>query len=346
MERIDFRKLSDTVLKEMRRTAICMIEAGKKQKDVALSLGCSARTVNLWWKAYRQEGKHSIEPKTRGRAYGQKRHLTPEQERSIKKILIDKHPEQLKLRYALWSRDAVRELIARETGILMPIRTVGEYLHRWGFTPQKPIRKAYEQQPQKVQQWLEEDYPGIKAKAKEAGAEIMWCDETGFSSEDNRGRGYSPKGVTPVRNVTGKRFSTSMVSAIDNQGKMRWMVYKGAMHVDLFIRFLSRLIKDARRKVFLIVDNLKVHHAKKVAQWVENHKSQIELFFLPPYSPELNPDEYVNNDVKTNVRKRKAPRSQEEMEDNIRSYMWSLQRDKRKITRFFQHEKVKYAKAS
>jgi len=323
-----------------------MINKGEKKGKVAELIGCSPRTISLWWKGYKSGGIQSLRPGKRGRHYGEKRTLTREQEKALQKMLVERHPDQLKLPYALWTRKAVQELILLQYGIEMPIRTVGDYLSRWGFTPQKPIRRAYEQQPEKVQQWLTEHYPGIKARAKQQGAEIQWCDETGFSSEDHRGRGYSPKGVTPVRHVTGSRFSTSMISSIDNQGQMRWMVYKGAMHIDLFIKFLSRLIKDANRKVFLIVDNLRVHHAKKVTRWVEKHKDKIELFFLPAYSPELNPDEYVNNDVKANVNRKPAPKSQKELQGNVRSYMRSLQWNKDKVAKFFDHEKVRYAKAS
>ena len=199
---------------------------------------------------------------------------------------------------------------------------------------------------EKIKQWLIEKYPAIKVRAKKERAEIQWCDETGFSSEDNRGRGYSLKGVTPVRYKTGSRFSISMISSITNEGQMRWMVYKGAMNMELFIKFLGRLIKDSKRKVFLIVDNLRVHHSKKVSYWVEKHKEKIELFFLPPYSPEINPDEYVNNDVKTTLQNKPAPRNLDELQNNLRSYMRSLQWNKKKVARFFDHEKVQYAKAS
>jgi transposase len=346
MEKIDFRTLSDAELKAMHRSAIRMLKKGKKQKEVAESLGCNHRTVCTWWKAYRVKGESAIIPKKKGRKMGEKRRLTSEQEKTVQKMIIDKHPEQLKLPYALWTRQAVVELIDQQFGISLPIRTVGDYLKRWGFTPQKPIKRSYEQQPAKVQQWLNESYPAIKEKAKEEQADIMWCDETGFSSEDTRGRGYSPKGKTPVRKVTGKRFTTSMVSAIDNQGQMRWMVYKGAMNIDLFLKFLKRLVRDAPRKVFLIVDNLKAHHSKRVAGWLQENKQKIELFFLPAYNPELNPDEYVNNDVKTTVRSKPAPRNQEELEGNVRSYMRKLRHNKKKVTSFFEHEKVKYAKAS
>jgi len=301
MEKTDLRKLSDEARAALIKTGIRLIKQGKTQREVASTLGCHPQTVYNWWRAYKEEGVRSLKPGKRGRRHGEKRRLTQDQEKALKKMLIEKYPDQLKLPYALWTRKAVKELIMMKYNMDMPIRTVGEYLKRWGFTPQKPIRRAYEQQPEKIKKWLKEEYPAIKAKAKQEKAEIQWCDETGFSSEDNRGRGYSLKGITPVRYGTGSRFSTSMISSITNEGQMRWMVYKGAMHIDLFIKFLRRLIKDSGRKVFLIVDNLRVHHAKKVRQWVEKHNDKIELFFLPPYSPEINPDEYVNNDVKTNL---------------------------------------------
>jgi len=345
MEKTDYRTVQDSTRQEMYKTAIRMINKGEKKGKVAEMIGCSPRTISLWWKAYKREGIKSLRPKTRGRRHGEKRSLTNDQEKTLQKMLIEKHPDQLKLPYALWTRKAVQELILLQFNIDMPIRTVGDYLKRWGFTPQKPIRRAYEQQPLKVQKWLTEEYPDIKSRAKREDAEIQWCDETGFSSEDHRGRGYSPKGITPVTYVTGSRFSTSMISSIDNQGKMRWMVYKGAMHIDLFIKFLERLIKDSERKIFLITDNLRVHHAKKVSQWVEKHRDKIELFFLPAYSPELNPDEYVNNDVKANVKRKPSPKSQEELQDSVRSYMRSLQWNKSKVARFFDHDKVRYAKA-
>jgi transposase len=345
MEKQDLRKVSDQARKELRKTAIRMVQKGIRQEDVAAMVGCSTRTLTNWWMAYKSEGIKSIQSGTRGRREGEKRLLSKGQEREVLVLIKDKCPDQLKLPYALWTRKAVQELIKSRFGVAVAIRTIGEYLKRWGYTPQKPIRRAYEQQPAEVQKWLKQKYPLIKARAKQEKAEIQWCDETGFSSEDNRGRGYSPKGQTPVSYGTGSRFSTSMISSIDNMGKLRWMVYKGAMNVDLFIGFLRRLIKDSDRKVFLIVDNLRVHHARKVTQWVEKHKDQIELFFLPAYSPELNPDEYVNNDVKTNVKAKPAPKSQQELQGNVRSYMRSLQWNKSKVARFFNHEKVAYAKA-
>jgi transposase len=322
-----------------------MVRQGMKQVEVASFLEVSRTSVVRWWRNYRQEGMNGLKQKTRGRRHGQKRRLDREQERSIQRMLVDKTPDQLKLPFALWTRKAVQEAIVQHYDVKLPIRTVGEYLHRWGFTPQKPVKKSYEQQPERVKKWLDEEYPGIARKAREEGAEILWGDETGISSEDNRGRGYAPKGQTPVVYGPGKRFSASMISAINNQDKMRFMVYEGALRVDTFLKFLRRVIKDTGRKSFIIVDNLRVHHAKKVQKWVEKHKDRIEIFFLPPYSPEHNPDEYMNQDVKAHMRKKPAPRSDRELKKGLRSYMKRLLWKTDKVARFFEHENVNYAKA-
>ena len=345
MEKRDARKISSEAQYELRCRCLRMLRQGMKQVEVASILEVSRTSVVRWLRNYRQEGMNGLKQKTRGRRHGQKRRLDREQERSIQRMLVDKTPDQLKLPFALWTRKAVQEAIAQHYDVKLPIRTVGEYLHRWGFTPQKPVKKSYEQQPERVKKWLDEEYPGIARKAHKEGAEILWGDETGISSEDNRGRGYAPKGQTPVVYGPGKRFSASMISAINNQGKMRFMVYEGALRVDTFLKFLRRVIKNTERKTFIIVDNLRVHHAKKVQKWVEKHKDRIEIFFLPPYSPEHNPDEYMNQDVKAHMRKKPAPRSDRELKSGLRSYMRRLQRKSDKVVRFFEHKKVQYAKA-
>ena len=345
MEKRDARKLQSEAQYELRSRCIRMLRKGMKQHEVAEALEVARGTIGRWWGIYKLEGMNGLKLKKRGRRYGQKRRLDREQERSIQRMLVDKTPDQLKLPFALWTRKAVQEVITEHFGLKLPIRTVGEYLHRWGFTPQKPVKKSYEQQPERVKKWLDEEYPDIARKAREEGAEILWGDETGISSEDNRGRGYAPKGQTPVVFGPGKRFSASMISAINNQGKMRFMVYEGALRVDTFLKFLRRVIKDAGKKVFLIVDNLRVHHAIKVRKWIEKHKEKIEIFFLPPYCPEHNPDEYLNHDVKAHLRKKPMPRSGCELKSGLRSYMRRLQWKTDKIARFFDHEIVRYAKA-
>ena len=212
MEKRDARKLSQEAQYELRRTAIKLLQTGKKQGQVASLLDIKRQTVNRWWKSYQKYGIDAIKPGQRGRVKGQNRTLTMEQEQEIQMIICDKNPEQYKLKFALWNRQAVIELIEQKYEIKLPIRTAGEYLKRWNFTPQKPIRKAYEQQPERVQKWLDEDYPAIEQRARQEKAEIQWADETGLSSTDARGRGYAPKGQTPTVYGPGKRFSVSMIS--------------------------------------------------------------------------------------------------------------------------------------
>ena len=218
MEKRDFRKLSSDAQLEIKKAALKMVKAGKSQLYVADFFGISRRSLYTWLKQLEEKGPQGLKYRTRGRRHGEQRVLTVDQEKLIQRLIVDKCPEQLKLPFALWTRKAVQELIERQFEILLPILTIGEYLKRWGFTPQKPLRRAYEQRPQAVKEWLDENYPEIQRRAKAEKAEIYWGDETGLSSEDNRGRGYSPIGKTPVRYATGARFSTSMISAIANQG--------------------------------------------------------------------------------------------------------------------------------
>jgi hypothetical protein len=182
-------------------------------------------------------------------------------------LIRDRTPEQVKLDFALWNRRAIQQLIEREFGLPMPIRTVGQYLQRWGYTPRKPLRRAYERNPEAVDRWLKREYPQIVAEAGEQGGEIHWADETGLRSDTQHGR------------------STALISSITNQGKVRFMIYDGGMNAALMIKFMKRLIRDAGRKVFLILDNLRIHHGKAVKQWLVEHRDAIEARYLPSYSP-------------------------------------------------------------
>jgi transposase len=222
-----------------------------------------------------------------------------EQEAAVRRTICDKRPEQLKMEFALWTRCAVLQLIEQECGIRLSIRGVGNYLKRWGFTPQKPIKKAYEQRPEAVQKWLDEEYPAIEKRAKAEGGEIHWGDETALVNTDVRGRSYAPAGQTPVAYaVGGTRQKLSMIATVTNRGQTRWMIIDDAFNSDRLIEFLAALIKDAGKKVFLVLDNLRVHHSKPVKTWVAEHADKIELFYLPSYSPELNPEERLNAGLK------------------------------------------------
>lgn len=341
--KIDARKLSQDVQEEKRKQAIRLYKTGKRYKEIADLVEVHFETVGKWVRAYRSGGIQEIKSKTRGRKQGASRYLTQAQEKLIQQLIIDKVPGQLKMTYALWTRKAVMELIKDQTGVQLAIRTVGTYLSQWGFTPQKPLKNAYEQSPAKVQKWLNDEYPAIKNKARKEGAEIYWGDETGVRSDCQHGRGYAPKGKTPVIKLSAKRTSTNMISAISNQGKVRFQIYDGRMNAQQLIEFLKRLIKDAKRKVLLILDNLRVHHANRVREWLEKHVESIEVFYLPAYSPELNPDEYLNCDLKAGVHSKLPARNRKQLKAKVLSHMRMLQKQPNRVKKYFQHPKITYA---
>jgi hypothetical protein len=202
------------------------------------------------------------------------------------------------------------ELIEQEAGLAMPIRPVGEYLRRWSLAPQKPMRRACEQNPRAVQRWLDEEYSQTKARARVEAAEIYWGDETGLRSDSQHERGYAPKGKAPVVRLNANRASANMISAVTNQGKVRFRVFDGRMSADILIDSCKRLIKSAGRKVFLALDKLRVHHAKVFKAWLAKHEDGIEMFSLPSCSPELNPDQYLKCDLKAGVHSARAGEEQ------------------------------------
>jgi transposase len=343
MKKTDARKLGKEVQQELRNQVIRLKKEGRKNEDIAKIVGVSTNHVSLIWQRFKKGGKAAIQVKVRGRREGEKRTLDHEQERWVRRALTDKMPDQMKLPFALWTREAVRQLIKSQYGIVMPIRTVGEYLKRWGFTVRKPVRLAYEQNPVAVNRWLKEEYPAIAAKAKQEKAEIYWGDETGLQTTAWMARGFAPRGKKTVIRISAKRANIGMISAINNEGHMRFMMYQRGITAKLMIGFMNRLIRDARRKVFLIVDNLRVHHSKDVAKWVKAHEHEIELYHLPSYSPELNPDEYLNNDLKTKVHSGLPSRSEKDLTRKTISHMRSIAKKPNRIKNYFKHPAVAYA---
>jgi transposase len=289
-------------------------------------------------------GWHAIRPALRGRSPGVGRVLTEMQEDSIQRTIIDKRPEQLKMDFFLWSRAAVGQLIEQEYGIKLHVRSVGKYLKRWGFTPQKPIKRAYEQNPEAVQAWLQGEYPAIEQRARCEGGEIHWGDETALVNTDVRGRSFAPMGKTPVtKTVGGTRQKLSMIATVTNQGKARWMIIDDAFDAEKLIEFLASLIKDAGKKVFLILDNLRVHHSKIVKAWVADRIDRIELFYLPSYSPQLNPEERLNADLKQEMGKRVPVRTKVKLREAANEHMAMLDRTPERVIAYFQDRRVRYA---
>ena len=343
MEKIDARKLSTEAQQQLRNQAIRLKKAGKTYNEIGEITGVHLTTVCKWYKAYQRCGKAAVMIKKRGRPKGSCRTLTPEQEKELQKAIRDKCPNQLKLAFALWTRIAVQQLIKQLWSIDMPIRTVGEYLKRWGFTPQKPLRKAYKQNPKAVKAWMEEEYPEIAKRAKKEGGEIHWGDETGLCNDSYHGRSYAPRGETPAIKLYPRCKRVNLISSVTNQGKVRFMVYKDKMKSQTMIKFMERLIKDADKKIFLIVDNLKVHHSYMVRDWLKEHESKIEIFFLPSYSPELNPDEYLNCDLKDGVHSGVPARTKKELKQKAISHLRKLQKLPGRVKKYFKHPKSAYA---
>src|ERR1019366_349151 len=295
----DARKLSPAAQHERRRQVIRAYKRGRNRAQLAEEVGLSYTAVSNTLKRYAEAGMQGLASGKRGRPVCFGRSLTMEQEDRVQRLIQEKRPEQLKMDFALWTRAAVMLLIERECGVKIGVRGVGKYLKRWGFTPQKPIRRAYEQNPVAIQAWLSETYPTIAERAKDEGAEIHWGDETALVNTDVRGRGFAPKGQTPIaRVVGGTRQKLSMISTVTNQGKTCWEIIDGNFNHERLIEFLKALIQQAGRKVFLVLDNLGVHHCKPVKLWLAEHNEQIEVFYLPSYSPELNPDERLTAGLK------------------------------------------------
>jgi transposase len=344
MEKENARKQTLEQLHERRKQVVRLHKKAIGIMQIVEMTGLSYPAVRACIDLFDAGGWSAIRPALRGRSLGTGRTLTQAQEDSIQRIIIDNRPEQLKMDFFLWSRAAVGQLIDQEYGIKLHVRSVGKYLKRWGFTPQKPIKRAYEQNPVAVQAWLEGEYPGIEQRARAEGGEIHWGDETALVNTDVRGRSFAPAGKTPVaKTVGGTRQKLSMIATVTNQGKTRWMIIDDAFDADKLIEFLASLIKDAGKKVFLILDNLRVHHSKIVKAWVAERIDQIELFYLPSYSPQLNPEERLNADLKQEMGKRVPVRTKAKLREAANQHMAMLEKSPERVMAYFQDSRVRYA---
>lgn len=344
MDKENARRQTLEQLHERRKQVVRLHKKGIGVMQIVGMTGLSYPAVRVCVDLFEAGGWAAVRPAGRGRSAGAGRTLSAVQEATIQRTIIDKRPEQLRMDFFLWSRAAVGQLIEQEYGLKLHVRSVGKYLTRWGFTSQKPIKRAYEQSPEAVQAWLEGEYPGIEARARREGAEIHWGDETALVNTDVRGRSFAPRGKTPVaRTVGGTRHKLSMIATVTNQGKARWMIIDDAFDADKLIEFLGALIKDADRKVFLILDNLRVHHSKLVKAWVAERIDQIELFYLPSYSPQLNPEERLNADLKQEMSKRVPVRTKTKLREAANDHMQMLERTPERVIAYFQDRRVRYA---
>jgi transposase len=339
----DARHLSDDVLQALRLRALHACELGYSEPEVAALLGVSRETVSRWWTAYAKDGLDALPGERSGRPIGSGRTLSDGQAILIQAILDERNPEELGIAAPLWTRKAVAELIRNEFGITMPVRTVGEYLKRWGYTPKVPRRHARDRDPEEVREWLEETYPAIEGRAAQEGAEIHWCDETGAVADRQPLRGYARKGEPATLEVPDPHIRMNLISTVSNAGSVHFMTYAGTMKGALFITFLERLLSETTGKIFLIVDHLRAHESAAVKEWLAEHRDRIELFPLPCHAPERNPDEYLNNDLKGAIPSAGLPRNKEELGSRIEQFMNRLLQLPKHVQSYFQHPCVQYA---
>ena len=338
----DARKLDLATQTHLRRSVVQAVRGGMSQTQAAQVFGASLRAVNKWMALDRAGGLRALRPRRRGRRAGDGR-LKPAQAARIRQLNIDSLPDQLKLPFYLWTRAAVIKLIERQYGITVSLTTVGRYLNRWGMSPQKPVRRAYERDAAAISRWLRTEYPAIARQGKRERAVIYWGDEMGLRSDHVSGTSYAPLGQTPIVRATGQRFGCNMISAITNRGHLAFMVFHGKFDARLFIHFMQRLLKQTAGKVYLIVDGHPVHRAVIVREFVAANAARLRLIRLPGYCPELNPDELLNQDVKTNALGKSRPTNRTEMMAGVRSHLHRRQRQPQVIRNLFQEKHVRYA---
>ena len=338
--RVDGRKVSHAKLEETRFEAVRRVQAGESPTAVARDMGLYTNRIFIWLAAYRSGGWDTLRSR---KAMGRPKRLVAKQIRWIYDTVTTKNPLQFKLPFALWTRAQIRTLITQRFSIKLSLVSVGRLLAQLGLTCQRPLFRAYQQDSSLVERWLKEEYPKIRLQAKREKAEIFFEDESGVRSDFHSGTTWAPKGKTPVVRVTGQRFSLNMISAVSPRGELRFMVVRGGVGAAVFINFLKRLIQGQRRAIFLIVDGHPSHRAKKVKKYVESLQGKLRLFFLPPYSPELNPDELVWNDVKNNGVGRTLVHGPADLMRTVVGRLRCLQKTPKKIRSSFQHPETRYA---
>jgi transposase len=342
----DARELSDEVLAALRLRAVHGCALGFTEAEIAEMFGVSRETVSRWWRAFATEGLDALPQARTGRPLGSGRTLDDDQAHHLQELIDHHTPDELGIAASLWTRRAVQDLIRQQYAVEMPVRTVGAYLRRWGYHPKRPERQARYQDPKEVQQWLTQTYPVIAARATQEGAQIHWCDETGVGANEHLGRGYARPGQPAALRVSGERFRVNQVATITNQGQLRFMVYTRTLTASVFLRFLERLVKPARKKIFLLLDRHPAHEAQVVDRWVRQRAERVELFYLPRRAPELNPEEYLNNHLKSAVNAKRLPDTKQELVSNFEEFMNQLKRLPAHVRSYFQHPEVQYAAAA
>ncbi len=336
----DGRKLSHEALEQLRITAVGRVQGGESPEEVIASLGFSRSRIYEWLAAYRAGGWDALKAK---KLLGRPKKLGAKEFQWIYKAIVGKTPRQFRFEFALWTRAVIGELIFKRFKVRLSLTSVGRLLAQLGLTAQKPLFRAWQQNADLVSKWKQRVYPKIRAEAKKLKAKIFFEDEAGIRSDFHAGTTWGEKGRTPIIRATGNRFGMNMISAISPRGDLRFMVVDGTVNGGVFIGFLKRLIKDVKHKIFLILDGHPTHRSKLVQEFVKKTKGKLRLFFLPPYSPELNPDEQVWNNVKNHVVGRTLVQDKPDLKKKIVGALRSLQKDSEKVRAFFKHPDTRYA---
>lgn len=338
----DARRLDHKTLTELRKRGVNSVQEGQSPEIVANALGINRVTIYGWLSRYRHGGWTALDARKRG---GRKPKLDAKALRWIYDTVTLKNPLQLKFTFALWTAKMVAQLIYQQFDIKLSKASVCRLLNQLGLTPQRPVWRAYQQKPEEVQKWLQEEYPRIRALARRHRAMIFFGDEAGVRSDHHAGTSWAVKGKTPIVSSTGARFGLNIISAVSAQGEFRFMTVKGRVGAAKFIEFIKRLIHGVDRMVFLIVDGHPAHKAKIVSRFVESIKDRFRLFFLPPYSPELNPDERVWNDLKNNTIGKQVITTPKKLFCSVISFLRLIQKSPDRVRSYYNSETTLYALA-
>lgn len=335
----DGRQFDHLSLQTMRMQAIKAVKGGQTVASVASAMGMNIRTVFHWLSTYADGGQKALQAKP---IPGRPPKVSGDEMRWIAQTVKDHTPQQLKFEYGLWTLSLIGELIRRQFGKTLSLASVSRVMRLLGFTPQKPLYQAWQQDAVLVETWQQETYPKIRAEARQVGATIYFADESGIRSDYHTGTTWAPCGETPVVNVTGSRFSLNMLSAVSPRGDFRFMVHEGSVNATVFREFLKRLMLGATKPVFVVVDGHPIHKAKLVMDYVASLKGQLKLFYLPPYSPQLNPDEQVWAHVKRQVAKRFV-QDKDNMKRLALGALRRIQKLPHLVRSFFQQPECRYA---
>jgi transposase len=335
----DGRKLNHVALEAMRLQAVKAVRGGSTVDSVAKAFGMNIRTLFRWLSAYASGGQEALRAKP---VPGRPCKVSEEEMRWIAQTVRDKTPLQMKFEFGLWTLSLIQALILRQFGKPLSLGTVRRVMWLLGFTAQKPLYRAWQQDAVLVEKWRTEEYPKLQAEAKRCGAVIYFADESGMRSDHHAGRTWAPSGETPTVETTGRRFSLNMISAISAKGEMRFMLHEGSVNAEVFLEFLQRLMRSAKQPIILVLDGHPIHKATKVKKYVEKQAGRLKLVYLPPYSPQLNPDEQVWGYVKTRVAK-KLPQNKAQLETYLRAVLKRLQKLPDIVRSFFRHPDCQYA---